>query len=88
MAVRVHEPAELTKCRSVLILNVDQDLRGRARLHLQGRFWHDLAYELADPFPRRVKRDLRNEAELREAWLDVEVGGWSLRLGKQPSEWG
>ena len=59
------------------------------RWKVSGRIDADGAPDLEkDFYSSAVRRDQRADASLREAYLDVPVGDWEFRLGRQNVIWG
>ena len=55
---------------------------------LGGRVYYDPIYDLTNYYPKAVREDQRFEAMIREAYVDLGVGDWDFRLGRQHVVWG
>jgi len=76
-------------------------VRLRADWFATGKFGEDNKFRLAlradtdaasrlkkDYYPRRLDREQRFNLDVREAWLDIPISDFSLRVGRQYVNWG
>lgn len=78
-----------SRLRARLELSASGRLGERSRWKLSARGDADGAFDLEDAYyPSAVRHDQRNDAILREAWVDFGAGDWEFRLGRQHIIWG
>ena len=78
-----------SKLRARVEYGADGRFDNGARFRLVARAETDAAYTVEDDFyPKPVRDDQRAEGTLREAYLDLPLGDWELRLGRQHVVWG
>jgi len=84
-----NSPSHWSKLRGRLNLESSGRLSEKVKWKLSGRFDADAAPDIeSDVYPSAVRRDLRSEATIREAYLDISAGNWDYRLGRQHVVWG
>lgn len=70
------------------------ELAGRGRLgngmqwKASGRLDYDAVYDLTEHYQSAVRNDQRLEFQLRETYLDLPLGDWEWRIGRQHIVWG
>ncbi|MEQ8264449.1 AMIN domain-containing protein [Pseudohaliea sp.] len=78
-----------SKLRARVEYGADGRFDNGARFRLVARAETDAAYFIEDDFyPKPVRDDQEAEVTLREAYLDLPLGDWELRLGRQHVVWG
>lgn len=78
-----------SKLRARMELAASGNLGNGLRWKVSGRVDADGAPDLErNHYSGAVRRDQRTDATLREAYLDVPVGDWEFRLGRQQIIWG
>jgi len=82
------DPADLTKIRNLMVLSGTGWFTSQISYKVSGRVFHDAVFELTDNFSQTVEDDLEFESQLRESYLDISLGSWDVRLGKQQIVWG
>lgn len=89
-AARAYEsPSHWSKLRARGYLESAGRLNGSVKWKLSARLDADAAPDIeSDIYPSPVRRDLRHEAMLREAYVDIANGNWEYRLGRQHVVWG
>jgi hypothetical protein len=55
---------------------------------VSGRAYHDGALDPAGGYPQAVINDQQNQAQLRDAYVDLSLGRFDFRLGNQQIVWG
>ena len=89
-AARAYEsPSHWSKLRARANLESTGRLSERVKWKLSARLDADAAPDIeSDIYPSAVRRDLRHEAMIREAYVDISHGNWDYRLGRQHVVWG
>ena len=89
-AARAYEsPSHWSKLRARANLESSGRLSERVKWKLGVRLDADAAPDIeSDIYPIAVRRDLRHEAMLREAYVDISNGNWDYRIGRQHVVWG
>lgn len=89
-AARAYEsPSHWSKLRVRGELEATGRLNERVKWKLGARLDADAAPDIEDDiYPLAVRRDLRGEAQVREAYLDISHGSWDYRIGRQHVVWG
>lgn len=87
-AYRVAEPEDLTKTRNTFYLAATGRLSSNVTYKASGRVIYDAVFDLTENYPATVEDDQEYEATLRENFLDLSMGDWDARLGKQTVVWG
>ena len=83
------EKGHWSKLRARTELSASGGLGDGLRWKVTGRLDADGAPDLEkNYYPGAVRRDQRTDASLREAYLDVPVGDWEFRFGRQNVIWG
>ncbi len=55
---------------------------------LRGRFFYDAVFDWTDNYSEKVEEDQEADSDLRDAFMDISLGNWDFRLGKQQIVWG
>lgn len=55
---------------------------------ISGWLGYDPVYARSDFYPHAVREDQRYTAMLRQTYLDLSLGNWDVRLGRQQIVWG
>lgn len=88
-AYTLSDPGHWSKLSARVELGASGALGGGVKWKLSGRFAADGAPDLESQYyPGAVRRDQRTDVSIREAYLDVPVGDWEFRLGRQHVVWG
>ena len=87
-AYRIHSPSEFIKIKNILFLSTEGKFTPSIGYKASGRAYHDAVFDLTDTYAEDVEEDQESEVELRDAFVDISVGNWDLRLGKQQIVWG
>ena len=87
-AYRLDQPREFTKIKNFLYLGATGELFPTVWYTLKGRAFYDAIFDLTDNYSRNVEEDQETEADFRDAFVDISLGNWDLRLGKQQIVWG
>jgi len=72
----------------MLKLNMKFVFNDHFKLRIGGRAWVDAVYDLTDQYPKPVVSNMRAEAMLRDAYLDITYPNISIRVGHQQIVWG
>jgi hypothetical protein len=81
-------PAHGSKFKSLIEAGVSGAPAEGIRWKLSGRFWYDAIYDVTGFYPRRVRDDARLFYDFRETYLDVSLGDFDIRAGRQQIVWG
>jgi hypothetical protein len=82
------DPEHWSKMRLRTELTAQGRISERVGWKLSGRFDYDAVYDVTNFYPPAVRHDQRLEVMARENYLDVNVGNWDFRLGRQHIVWG
>lgn len=82
------DPQHWSKARLRFELNWQGQLSENVKWKIGGRADYDAAYDRSSFYPGPVRDDQRYEFMLRENYLDIGVGDWDFRLGRQHIVWG
>lgn len=88
LARTVESPTHWSKMLTRADLGSQGDLGNGVKWKLGARMGYDAVYSLYDYYPGEVAKDQRFNLTLRENYLDIGVGDWDFRLGKQHVVWG
>jgi len=88
LAYTVAQPDHWSKIKNTLALAVERELTDDLKLKISGRFSYDGAYDVSNFYPDRVRRDQRFDGMFHETYLDMGLGDWSIRMGRQNIVWG
>ncbi len=87
-AYRTKKPHQFSKIKNSLNLKAAGALSKDLSFVLGSRVSYDPVFDLTDNYNDRVEKDQRVMADLRDAYLDVDLGNFDLRLGNQQIVWG
>jgi hypothetical protein len=87
-AWRLHKPMEPVKLRQSIFLSHTRALSNAFSYQVSGRYFYDAIFDATGRYPRAVRDDEKKEAELRDAFVDLNWRAFDLRLGKQQVVWG
>ncbi len=87
-AFRVAEPFNFSKFKNQVRLDLKFLFSDHFKLRIGGRAWVDGVYDLTDQYPEFVKDDMRTQAMLRDAYLDILYPDINIRIGLQQIVWG
>lgn len=87
-AVRVASPAGFGKIREFAKAHLKFTGGEHVQVRVGGRAWYDAVYDVTDHYPAAVRKDLRTELSLRDAFVDLSFSPVRLRLGRQQIVWG
>jgi hypothetical protein len=82
------EPAHGSKLRNTLEVEAHGAWTPNVRWKFSARGWYDAIYDVSDFYSNAVRDDQRTELMLRDTYVDMSVGDWDLRLGRQQIVWG
>jgi len=88
LAYTVSQPDHWSKIKNTLHLAIERELTDDIKLKVSGRFSYDGAYDVSNFYPERVRRDQRFDGMFHETHLDMGLGDWNVRLGRQNIVWG
>jgi hypothetical protein len=87
-AVRVSSPRNFSKLKEWARIDLKFVFNEHFKLRLGGRGWVDAVYDLTDQYPKPVVTNMRAEALLRDAYLDIIYPYVNIRVGHQQIVWG
>lgn len=88
-AYAYEDPGHWSKLRARANVGAKGRLSDSVKWKLSGRADVDAAPDLEDDiYPGAVRRDQRDDAMIREAYLDISAGDWEYRVGRQHVVWG
>ncbi|ATE60949.1 DUF1302 family protein [Thauera sinica] len=88
-AYTLPDPGHWSKLRARVELGAGGRLNDTVKWKLSARADADAAYDLErNHYPGDVRRNQRNDASIREAYVDVGAGDLEFRLGRQQIVWG
>ena len=82
------EPDHLSKAKNILRLQTEGRLTDRIKWQASGHLQYDAVFDLGDFYPEQVEEDQEFEGYFHETFLDISVGDFDLRLGRQHVIWG
>lgn len=82
------EPAHLSNFRHLFELSTEGRWSQRVKWKASARLDYDAVFDLDDFYPEDVKDDQRFDASVRETYVDISVGDWDFRFGRQHIIWG
>ncbi len=87
-AVRVASPRHFSKLKEWARIDLKFVFNEHYKLRIGGRGWVDAVYDLTDQYPKPVVTNMRAEALLRDAYLDITYPYVNIRVGHQQIVWG
>jgi hypothetical protein len=87
-AYTVSSPDHWSKLRNTIELSLQKKFTEQIDLKVSGRFFYDAVFDVSTFFPERVRKDQELEVTFRETYLDVGVGNFDFRVGRQHIIWG
>jgi hypothetical protein len=81
-------PAHGSKFKSLLEVGAAGAPAEGVRWKVSGRFWYDAIYDVTHFYSPRVADDARFFYDFRETYLDVSLGDFDIRAGRQQIVWG
>jgi len=88
LAYTFAQPDHWSKIKNTLQIAIERELTDDIKLKVSGRFSYDGAYDVSNFYPDRVRRDQRFDGMFHETYLDMGLGDWNVRLGRQNIVWG
>ena len=91
------EPNELMQFKWEARLEIDSQVNEHIGYHLEGNFWYDAVFDVTTRGVSnvhgaskylRTNGDLPYDDYLREAYIDLKIPNYFVRLGKQQVVWG
>lgn len=83
----VNEP-NFSKIKQFAKIDLKFNFNDHYRLKLGGRAYYDAVYDLTEQYPPNVRTSMRDEIQLRDAYLDILYPKLNIRLGHQQIVWG
>ena len=87
-AYRFASPADFGKIKQTARLDLKFNINPVFKIKLGGRVFYDAVYDLTDQYPEDVNENMRKEALLRDAYLNISLSQVNIRLGHQQIVWG
>jgi hypothetical protein len=87
-AERLGPDPRLSQSMSTAYLTADGAAGSNVSYRVSGRAYHDGVFDQAGNYPTAVVNDMRNQAQLRDAYIDLSLGRFDFRLGNQQIVWG
>jgi hypothetical protein len=87
-AFRIGNPKNFSKIKQTARVDLKINIDPRFKIKLGGRVFYDAVYDLTDQYPEEVNENLRKEALLRDAYLNISLSQVNIRLGHQQIVWG
>jgi hypothetical protein len=87
-ALRVTTPKNFSKIKQLARVDLKFNVTPRFKIRLGGRAFYDAVYDLTDQYPEEVNDNMRKEALLRDAYLNLSLSQVNIRLGHQQIVWG
>ncbi len=87
-AYRTKKPHQFSKIKNSLNLKASGSLSKKVSFVLGARVSYDPVFDLTDNYNDRVEKDQRVMADLRDAYLDMDLENFDLRIGNQQIVWG
>jgi len=87
-AYRIASPRNFSKIKQFQRLDLKYTFNDVVSLKLGGRLFLDYVYAVTDQFPQPVNDNMIKEVALRDAYLNISLAKWNLRLGHQQIVWG
>lgn len=87
-AVRIASPRHFSKLKEGARIDLKFVFNDHFKLRIGGRGWVDAVYDLTDQYPKPVVTNMRAEALLRDAYLDITYPYVNIRVGHQQIVWG
>ena len=81
-------PAHGSKFKSLIEAGVSGAPAEGIRWKLSGRLWYDAIYDVTRFYSQQVRDDARLFYDFRETYLDVSLGDFDIRAGRQHIVWG
>ena len=88
MAYTTPEPSHWSEAMTRADLSAQGSFSGGVKWHLGVRVDFDAVYALSDFYPQAVNDNQTLNVLLRENYVDIGVGDWDFRLGRQQIIWG
>jgi hypothetical protein len=89
LARAIENPVHWSKMLSRLEFGTQGKSEGGIKWKMSARLDYDAVFDAAPRFyPDDVRRDQRFNFDLRETYVDVGLGNWDVRLGRQHVVWG
>lgn len=87
-AYRLRKAHQFSKINNILNLKASGDITDSLSYVLSSRVSYDGVFDLTDNYDSRVEDDQRIRKDLRDAYIDIGLGNFDLRLGQQQIVWG
>jgi hypothetical protein len=87
-AYRVADPQNFSMIKEMFTLNLHFKFNEVVQMKLGGRAFYDAVYDLTDQYPEAVDDNMRKEATVRDAYLDILTKKVNIRMGNQQIVWG
>ncbi len=87
-AYRTSAPDDLSKVRNIFFLEGSGRLGMNVSYKVSARAVYDAVFDLTSNFNEEVEDDQEFEVDLRDTYVDISLGDWDVRLGRQQIVWG
>jgi hypothetical protein len=88
MAYTTPEPSHWSEAMTRADLSAQGDFSSGVKWHLGVRVDFDAVYAMSDFYPQKVNDNQTLNVLLRENYIDIGVGDWDFRFGRQQIIWG
>ncbi len=82
------DSAHFSKWKNHLRLVTKGNLTPNVKWQISGHLIYDPIFELDGHYPDRVEDDQKLDGWFHETFLDISMGNWEVRLGRQNIVWG
>ncbi len=87
-AYRINRPHHFSKIKNILNLKASGELSNKLSYFVGYRCSYDAVFDLTKNYNQSVEDDQKWGADLRDAYVDLSLGNFDLRLGNQQIVWG
>lgn len=87
-AYRLKKPHYFSKIKNIANIKASGELSNNVSYLIGSRFSYDMVFYLTDNYNQNVENDQKSAVNLRDAYLDLNLGNFDLRLGNQQIVWG
>ena len=87
-AYRIDKPHHLSKVKNILNMTSSGTLSDNLSYFTGARLAYDAVFDLTNEYNHDVEADQELNLDLRDAYIDLNLGKFDLRLGNQQIVWG
>ncbi len=87
-AYRLHDPADVSKIRTLAWIDAKYEVSPQVSFRAEGRVWRDAVFLATDRYPNEVRDDQELDLSPRRGYALISAGPFDVRVGQQQVVWG